>query len=727
MAHPRYPADSYVNRELSWLDFNHRVLDEARDTTNPLLERLKFLAISANNLDEFFEIRVSGVHQAVMADVEAPGPDGLSSSDQLHRICEKATEFYATQYRVWNDEIRPELAQAGLFLGATPEILREHYAELEAYLDERLMPVLTPIVVDPAHPFPRVENKSLCIGALLRRPGIKQLRLGVVTVPRVLPRLVAVRGATQPTYVFVGELVRHFISRVFPGCEIIATAEFRVTRNSNLYVDEEGAQNLLEAISEELRERKKGDAARLEIGDDATTELEAMLADAVELTRDLVFRVPGPVNLHRLMTAYGLVSRPDLKFPAFQPAEPTWAEGGRSYLERLGSRDILLHHPFDSFNPVSGFLFAAANDPRVLAIKATLYRTGDDSPVVNALLHAARAGKQVTAVVELKARFDEATNIQWARTMEDAGIQVVYGLVGLKTHCKLALVVRDEGDRLQRYAHLGTGNYNPATARIYTDLSLLTSDEGITTDVANVFNLLTSFSRPASYAQLVVAPDNMLTALLRSITIETNEAKAGRPAHIIAKTNGLVDHDIIDALYDASKAGVKIDLIVRGICGLRAGVSGLSERIRVVSMVGRFLEHSRIYYFHNAGTPQVLVGSADLMPRNLRGRIEVLFPILDPMLAKHVRDEILGVYLENRPRIRTLDSDGVYRSIPKEQWTDGRDPHAIFMARAAQQPEGTAPVPPPQPKARKPRSTAGRRRTSPTTSPSTEPGHDTPK
>lgn len=710
MSHPRYPSDAYVNRELSWIDFNRRVLDEARDPSNPLLERLKFLAISANNLDEFFEIRVSGLHQAVLGDVEDPGPDALTSNEQLRGVCDKARAFYADQYELWNGTLRPELAAAGLHIGAVPDLFREHESELVAYLEDRLLPVLTPIVIDPAHPFPRIENKALCVGALLKRPGIKGARLGVVTVPRVLPRLVAVKGAAATTYVFVGELVKHFIARVFPGCDVVATAEFRITRNSDLYIDEDGAQNLLDAVNEALRERKKGDPVRLEIGDDAAQQLESMLMEAADLTPDLVFRVPGPVNLNRLMTAYGLVNRPDLKFPTFVPAEPGWSKNGKFSFERLASRDVLLHHPFDSFNTISAFLAAAAADPQVHAIKITLYRTGDDSPIVDALKKAARAGKQVTAIVELKARFDEATNIQWVRELEDAGAQVAYGVVGLKTHCKLALVVRDEGDRFVRYAHLGTGNYNPTTARIYTDVSLLTADESLTLDVANVFNMLTSFSRPESWNHLLVAPDCMLTPLLRLIEAETKEARAGRPARIIAKTNGLVDRDIIDALYDASRAGVDIDLIVRGICSLRAEVPGLSDRIRVRSMVGRFLEHSRIYWFLRSGTPGVWVGSADLMTRNMRGRVEVLFPILDPLLARHIRSDILGVYLDDRPKIRELGADGIYRALPSDAWTDGRDPHAIFMTRAAQQPEGTAPIPPPAQKPRRVRAAGSRRR-----------------
>jgi polyphosphate kinase len=682
---PRYGSETFTNRELSWLDFDGRVLEEARDQTNPLLERVKFLAITASNLDEFFEVRVAGVLQAAAEDVDLVGPDGITSRDLLTQICKRSREFVAEQYCVWNEELRPALTAAGLVVGAKDSIWATHTEELWRYVDERLRPVLTPLTIDPAHPFPRVENKLLCIAGLIKRPGEPTSRLAVVTIPRVLPRVVPVKGSDPPAFVFLGELVCHFFDRLFPGYEVSAVAEFRVTRNSNLYVNEEESDNLLEAISNELRARRRGDAVRLELADSAPKELESMLVSALDLNEELVFRVKGPVNLHRLMSLYGAMSRPDLKFTPFQPVEPAWAAEGAQFFDRLRDQDLLLHHPVDSFNPVAAFVQAGSIDPKVLAIKVTLYRTGNDSPVVKALIAAARAGKQVTAVVELKARFDEAMNIQWARSLEEAGVQVVYGLVGLKTHCKICLLVRDEGDRLRRYAHLATGNYNPTTAKIYTDLSLLTAREDITADVSEVFNLLTTQSRPQHLVKLTVAPDGMLTNLLKWIDFEVKEAKAGRPARIIAKANALVDRDIIEALYDASRAGVKIDLVIRGICCLRPGVPGLSENIHVRSIVGRYLEHSRIYWFHAGGENRLVVGSADLMPRNLRGRVEVLFPIEDKELARTVREEILGVYLEDRPKVRVLGSDGVYRRIPSSQWVDDRDPHTVFLQRVQKQ------------------------------------------
>jgi polyphosphate kinase len=682
---PRYPTDAFTNRELSWLDFNRRVLDEARDASNPLLERLKFLAITASNLDEFFEVRISGVLQNVADGVEQPGADGLTSTQQLQRCLAASREFVSSQYRCWNDELRPALAAAGVHIGGTDEIWAKHGEELSRYLDERLLPVLTPLAIDPAVPFPRIENKVLCVAGLIRRPGEVRTKLAVVTIPRVLPRLVPVRGAAEPTFVFLGELVRRYFDRVFDGHETLSTTEFRVTRNSNLYVNEEEAQNLLEAISEELRERRKGDAVRLEMDEEAPKDLEAMIAQAMDLPEEQVFRVDGPVNLNRLMTVYPALLRPDLKYAQFQPVEPSWIGDPQRFFERLRAQDLLLHHPFDSFNPVVAFVQAAANDPKVLAIKMTLYRAGTDSPVIGALMAAARAGKQVTAVVELKARFDEATNIQWARMLEDAGVQVVYGIVGLKTHCKLCLLVREDGDRLRRYAHIGTGNYNPATAKLYTDLSLLTARAELTTDVDRTFHLLTAHSRESRCKKLLVAPDAMLPKLLELIERETKEAKAGKPARIVAKTNALVDRDIIQALYDASQAGVEIDLVVRGVCCLRTGIPGRSERIRVRSMVGRFLEHSRIYYFHAGGEGRIYIGSADLMPRNLRGRVEVLTPVEDPAAARQLRDEILAVYLENRPRIRVMQPDGTYAALPRESWVDERDPHAVFMQRVQKQ------------------------------------------
>jgi polyphosphate kinase len=494
-----------------------------------------------------------------------------------------------------------------------------------------------------------------------------------------------VKGSDPPAFVFLGELVRHFFDRLFPGYEVSGVSEFRVTRNSNLYVNEETADNLLEAISDELRQRRRGDAVRLELADNAPKELESMLVSALDLNEELVFRVKGPVNLHRLMSFYATTSRADLKFTPFQPVEPAWAAEGPQFFDRLRDQDLLLHHPFDSFNPVAAFVHAGSVDPKVLAIKVTLYRTGDDSPVVSSLINAARAGKQVTAVIELKARFDEAMNIQWARSLEEAGVQVVYGLVGLKTHCKVCLLVRDEGDRLRRYAHLATGNYNPVTAKVYTDLSLLTAREDVTADVAEVFNLLTTQSRPQHLNKLTVSPDGMLASILKWIDFEAKEARAGRPARIILKANALVDREVIEALYDAARAGVKIDLIVRGICCLKPEIPGISENIRVRSMVGRYLEHSRIYWFHAAGESRLVVGSADLMPRNLRGRVEVLFPIEDKELARTVRDEILAVYLEDRPKVRVLGADGTYRRIPASQWVDERDPQMVFLQRVQKQ------------------------------------------
>jgi polyphosphate kinase len=682
----RFPPESFTNRELSWLDFNARVLEEARDQSNPVLERVKFLAITASNLDEFFEVRVAGVVQAAAEDVDMVGPDGVGSRDLLSRICRRCRDFVADQYQIWNDELKPALTSAGVVVGASEALWARHEAELWRYVEERLRPVLTPLAIDPAHPFPRVENKLLCIAGLIRKPGIgSTTRLAVVTIPRVLPRLVPVKDSDPPAWLFLGELVIHFFDRLFPGYEVSGVSEFRVTRNSNLYVNEEEADNLLEAISDELRQRRRGDAVRLEISDSAPRELESMLTSALDLSDELVFRVKGPVNLHRLMSFYGSLQRADLKFGAFQPVEPAWAAEGAQFFDRLRDQDLLLHHPFDSFNPVAGFVQAGANDPKVLAIKVTLYRTGDDSPVVNALIAAAKAGKQVTAVVELKARFDEAKNIQWARTMEEAGVQVVFGLVGLKTHCKLCVLVRDEGNQLRRYAHLGTGNYNPTTAKVYTDLSLLTAREDITADVSEVFNLLTTLSSPQKFHKLSVSPAGMLSDILKWIDLEAREARAGRPARIIAKCNALVDRDVITALYEASQAGVTIDLIVRGICCLRPGVPGLSDHIQVRSVVGRYLEHSRIYWFHAAGDPRLVVGSADLMPRNLRGRVEVLFPIEDRELARYVRDEILAVYLEPRPRVRILGPDGTYSRVPSEQWVDDRDPHAVFLQRVQKQ------------------------------------------
>ncbi len=650
-----------LNREASWLKFNLRVLEEALDVRNPLLERVKFLAISASNLDEFFEVRVGGLLQQLEDGHNSTTPDGLTMMEERDLIKEAAHEFVEQQYSCWNDRLRPELMQQGIRVLGMHELDDAAMAFVDDYCQRELDPLLTPITVDPAHPFPRVINKALCVGLLLRRRRRSSLTYtGVVTVPRALPRLVRLPSQGTIDFIFLADLVVHHASRMYTGYDIVSSAAFRVTRNSNLYLQEEESRNLLESVRTELHNRRKGDAVRMEIESGANPEIIDRLGTVFELDPWQIFPVNGPVNLSRLFNIYDEAARPELKFRPFVPRELRLTAKSHDLFEELRRHDILLHHPYDSYDAVLSFIQSAAEDERVLSIKQTLYRTSEHSLIVPSLMSAA-AHKEVTAVVELKARFDEATNIRWARDMEDAGVQVFHGLVGLKTHCKLALLVRRDPDGVTRqYAHLGTGNYNSTTARFYTDLSLLTADPEITSAVHDVFNFLTAYAEHPGYGPLMVAPLNLAEKCLTLIEREAEHARDGRPAKIIAKFNSLLDEEIVKALYRASQAGVEIDLIVRGICSLRPGIRGLSDRIRVRSIVGRFLEHSRIYYFENGGEPEVYLGSADWMPRNLHERVEVLFPLKNPLLRDRVVHEILAAYLADNAKARFLQNDGRY-------------------------------------------------------------------
>ena len=652
----------YLNRELSWLAFNRRVLEEARDLRNPLLERLKFLAITANNLDEFVEVRVAGLLQQIEEGYSESGPDGLSPTEERDALAEELREFVRDQYRCWNEQLLPELSQSGIRIRQVHELDPAALDFVRSYCDREIDPLLTPVAVDPAHPFPRVINKALCLAFLLRRRRRSaSTYMGVVTVPRMLPRLVRMRSSNgSDDYIFLADLVAFHAGSMYRGYEILSAAAFRVTRNSNLYVEEEESLSLLESVNAELHNRRKGDAVRLEIEADAAPEIVERLRNIFALEPWQVFNTDGPVNLSRLFHIYDQSNRPDLKFKAFVPRQLQLTAKSRDIFEELRNHDILLHHPFDSYDSVVSFITAAAEDPCVRSIKQTLYRTSDDSPIVQALI-AAAAKKEVTVVVELKARFDEASNIRWARHLEDAGVQVFHGLVRLKTHCKLALVVRTDQDGMtRRYAHLGTGNYNPVTARIYTDLSLLTCDPEMTSAIHGIFNFLTAYAERGSYAPLLVAPLDLAEKCLRLIEREAEHARQGRPARIVAKVNALLDKSIIQALYRASQAGVEIDLIVRGMCALRPGVHGISDRIRVRSIVGRFLEHSRIFLFANGGQDEVYVGSADWMPRNLYERVETMFPIRDAMLAQRLKQEVLEAYLNDIAKTRVLKPNGSY-------------------------------------------------------------------
>ncbi|MGC1363859.1 MAG: polyphosphate kinase 1 [Silvibacterium sp.] len=665
----------FIGRDQSWLDFNRRVLEEAQDTTNPLLERVKFLAITASNLDEFVEIRIASILQRIEDGYSETDDDGVTLEQSLAAINRNMHAFVAAQYDCWNQQLLPALRSAGVRVLTWDTMDDAAREAATAFYQREVDPLLTPITIDPAHPFPRVLNKALCIALLLRhkRKGSAGPVLGVVTIPRAVPRLVRLPSTSGThDYVFLHDLIERNAAGMYRGYEILSKAAFRVTRNSNLYFQEEESRTLLETVRGELHNRRKGDAVRLEIEKSADAEIVDRLRINFELDDSQVFGTDGPVNLSRLMNLYSDTPRPDLKYQPFVPRELRLNRKSADLFEELRHRDILLHHPYDSYDGVVSFIEAAAQDPNVVSIKQTLYRTSADSTIFNALTEASQS-KEVTVVVELTARFDEASNIRWARDLEDSGVQVFHGIVGLKTHCKLALLVRRDPDGVtRRYGHLGTGNYNPVTARFYTDLSLLTADPEITASMHAVFNYLTAHSESGDYSPLLVAPLTLAENLIRLIHRETEHADAGRPAHIIAKMNSLLEPGIVEALYAASRAGVEVDLIVRGICSLRPGVKGMSENIRVHSIVGRFLEHSRIFYFMNGGQGDIYCGSADWMPRNLFERCEVVFPIRDAQISARIRNEILAALLADQLKTRVLNASGVYQRISKPDTQRGQ-------------------------------------------------------
>jgi polyphosphate kinase len=653
----------YLNRHVQWLEFNRRVLEEARDIGNPLLERVKFLAITANNLDEFVEIRVSSFLQRIEHGSNEISPDGLTAQEELEKVSAAMHVFVRDQYKCWNEDLLPALAKQSIRVLSTGELDPKAAKFTKTFYDRRVNPMLTPVTVDPSHPFPNVLNKALCIAFVLRRRkgGNGKPYFGVLTVPRALPRLLRIpTGNGGIRYAFLQDIISTCASELYRGYEILASTAFRITRNSNLYLEQEESRSLLETIDSQVAQRRKGVAVRLEIEEGAHPDIVERLVSTFELDESLVFHVRGPVNLQRLFHLYEETPRPDLKYPPFAPRQVRIGHDADTMFEVLRRQDVLLHHPYESYDTVVNFLCTASHDPRVLSMKQTLYRTNTDSPVAQALLEAG-GKKEVTVVVELKASFDEASNIHWARSLEDAGVQVFHGLAGLKTHAKLALIVRNDPDgKIRRYAHLGTGNYNPSTARFYSDFSLLTSDEAITSAVHDVFNYLTAYSEHPHYKPLLVAPRDMARTFIAMIDREARHARRGRPARMIIKMNAVVDPAVIQALYGASQAGVEIDLIVRGQSALVPGVRGLSSRIRVRSIVGRFLEHSRIYYFENGGKPELFLGSADWMPRNLYQRVEVVFPVKDPQICQRICTEILSAYLADTRKARLLGPDGTY-------------------------------------------------------------------
>lgn len=652
----------FFNRHFSWLQFNERVLEEARDEANPLLERVKFLAITGSNLDEFVEVRLAGMLQQVEHGNRNPGPDGRIPANVLKELIARIHRFVEDQYSCWRDELIPGLAAESIRVLSLSELGPGQRDYIENFYAKTVEPLLTPVTVDPAHPFPHVLNKALCLAFLLKkkRRGSQEY-LGVATIPRALPRLVLLPSAEGKTeYIFLHDIVHAFAERLYHGYEILSAAAFRVTRNSNLYLEAEESRSLLESVDTQLHRRRKGAAVRLEIESTANPEIVSRLETNFRLAPWQVFRLDGPINLPRILHLYDQTPRPDLKFRAFVPRELALKAGAASIFDLIRQRSVLLHHPYDSYSAVVRFIESAAHDPDVLSIKQTLYRTSENSPIVRALIEAA-AKKEVAVVVELKARFDEASNIRWARNLQDAGVQVFHGVVGLKTHCKLALVARREANgQIRRYAHLGTGNYNPSTARFYTDLSLLTSDRHITSSVHHVFNYLTAYSERPQYTPLFVAPLNLGKNCVNLIEREAAHARAGRSAFIIAKVNSLLDENIIRALYEASQAGVRIELIIRGACALIPGVRGMSSRIRVRSVIGRFLEHSRIFVFGNGGKSEVYLGSADWMQRNIYERVEVMFHVKEPELCDRILREVVIPYLGDTQKTRFLMSSGEY-------------------------------------------------------------------
>jgi polyphosphate kinase len=680
MSEQTFLPEHFVNRELSWLDFNARVLEEAEDATNPLLERVKFLSIFSSNLDEFFMVRVAGLREQAFGN-GAPQdytPDGMRPLAQLQLICTRTQELVAAQYRCWNNAVLPQLAEQGVRLLRYDELNDEQREALARFFQQRAFPILTPMAVDPAHPSPHYHNRSLYVAAMLERRrglGPKQM-FAVVQVPHVLPRLVPVGQAGSHHFMLLEDAMSAWLPELFGGFAVLAWTTFRITRDSDIELLEQESDDMLRLIEDRLKARQHGEAVRLELAADASDELSRLIIDE-EYVRDNspegyseVYRIPGPLDLTAMIELTKLQGLDQLRDPPVFPQTPRGIRRRSDDLfTTISRRDILLHHPYDTFDTVVDFVSRAANDPKVLAIKQTLYRTSGDSPITRALIAAADNGKHVTALVELKARFDEANNVSWARQLERAGVHVVFGFLDLKTHCKLSLVVRQEGNNLRRYVHLGTGNYNPTTALIYTDLGLFTADEDICADASALFNLLTGYSQGHQWRKLVVAPTDLQRRTIQLIEEQADLARRGQPSRIFAKLNALVDHRVIEALYRASQAGVPIDIVDRGVCGLRPGLPGISDNIRVRSIVDRFLEHSRIYVFGPDSDAKVYLSSADWMPRNFYRRVEVMFPIEAAELKDRILHEIVPAYLLDNVKARLIQPDGGFvraQSAPGE-------------------------------------------------------------
>jgi polyphosphate kinase len=654
------PERRLLNRELSLIDFFRQVLSEAHDDRNPLLERLRFLTIYSSIVDEFFMVRVSGLKEEVEQSWMQPSLDGMTAAEQLQEIRNRLEPMTIEQTRCWQEEILPELAQQEIVVTHYESLSKAERDVADDCFAQQVLPVLTPLGVDPAHPFPYISGLSLNLGIMVRSADDEAARFVRLKVPPVLPGLVQVSDETK--YVFLSEVIAANLGALFPGMTVERAHTFRVTRDADIDIREEEADDLLRALQQELRKRRFGSPVRLEISSDMADDMAGYLMESIGVEPDDVYVRQAPLNIADLDQLCEL-DRPDLKYSRLRTTVPAALKRDKNFFDAIKRRDVLLHHPYTDYSAVTTFISAAAFDPKVLAIKICLYRTGAQSEIAEILMQAAEQGKQVTALIELKARFDEENNIEWAQKLERAGVHVVYGLIGLKTHCKLTLVVRQEGQALRRYMHIATGNYNPTSSSTYTDLGIFTADEQIGEDATEFFNYLTGYSQQKEYRKLLVSPVNLREKLTALIERETAHAKAGRPGRIIAKLNRLADANMIETLYEASQAGVSIDLIIRGICMLRPGVAGLSENIRVRSVVGRFLEHSRAIYFANDGNEEVYIGSADLMVRNLNRRVEIVCPVEDPRLKRHLKDDVLEAYLRDNVNARELCADGTYERV----------------------------------------------------------------
>ena len=674
----------YLNRELSWLDFNCRVLSLAASPSVPLLERVKFLSIFSSNLDEFYMVRVAGVREQIRARTRETAADGHTPDEVLDAISRKVRDLTALQSKVWSRDLKAALAAAGVELVTRNELGAAELKYLKKYFFKQVHPVLTPMGVDPAHPFPHLPNKCLALCVLLRNAvtgaSARKPLYAFVEVPQVLPRFVPLKSRNRARFILLGDVIALHLPHIFAGSEILDSFLIRVTRDSDLEIDEDDVQDLLKSIEAELRQRQWGNVVRLEISTQAPDHAVAYLREMLEIEKRDVVPIEGPLNYSDFMALTRLPGHAGLRYKAFTPhLRPVW-KGGHRIFDLIRAGDHLVHHPYESFAPVMDFIEQAASDPHVLAIKMTLYRTSPESPIMRSLIKAANNGKQVVALVELKARFDEANNIQWARVLEREGVHVVYGMVGYKTHCKACLVVRREDKQLRRYCHLATGNYNPATAALYTDLGLFTASPEICEDVSNLFNMLTGFSSRHEWQRLITAPVDLHPRLVQMIEREAATARRGGKARIVCKMNSLVDPDIIAALYRASQAGVRVDLVVRGICCLRPGVPGVSDNIRVMSIVGRFLEHTRIFLFEHKGLREVYLSSGDWMQRNFFSRIEVMFPVEDEVLRDRVVTEILGAVLADNANSWDLRPDGTWKRREPAQGATVVDCQAVLMA-----------------------------------------------